>query len=280
MIEIVNPSHPDKVADRIAGALVDLAYKKSNTPKIAVEVLIGHDNCYIIAETSEHFSNIEVRNIIDRITNNEIGEFDYIEVPQDPELAKNQANEIRCGDNGIFKGVVVDEEEQRLVDIAKALYAEFPTDGKYILNGDTLVVCQSCANEDDIKEYLDSLGALTRGLSYKINPLGKWVGGLNADSGATNRKLGSDMGKAVTGGGLHGKDISKADTSLNIMAHWMAFYTDKTCEMSCAIGDKMATVNGNSMPFGELAEKAKEIVKTMGGFEKFAEWGLHGIKFD
>lgn len=27
MIEKVNPAHPDKVADRIAGAIVDLAYK-------------------------------------------------------------------------------------------------------------------------------------------------------------------------------------------------------------------------------------------------------------
>ena len=42
MIEKVNPSHPDKMADRIAGAIVDLAYKKQENPKIAVEVLIGH----------------------------------------------------------------------------------------------------------------------------------------------------------------------------------------------------------------------------------------------
>ena len=33
MIEKVNPSHPDKLADRIAGALVDLAYIKNNNPK-------------------------------------------------------------------------------------------------------------------------------------------------------------------------------------------------------------------------------------------------------
>ena len=33
MIEKVNPKHPDKVADRIAGALVDLAYTKSKRPK-------------------------------------------------------------------------------------------------------------------------------------------------------------------------------------------------------------------------------------------------------
>lgn len=44
MFEKVNPCHPDKLADRIAGALVDLAYAKSENPKIAVEVLIGHLN--------------------------------------------------------------------------------------------------------------------------------------------------------------------------------------------------------------------------------------------
>lgn len=32
MIEKVNPSHLDKVADRIAGAIVDLAYKESENP--------------------------------------------------------------------------------------------------------------------------------------------------------------------------------------------------------------------------------------------------------
>ena len=42
MIEKVNPMHPDKVADRIAGAIVDLAYASEDNPKIAAEVLIGH----------------------------------------------------------------------------------------------------------------------------------------------------------------------------------------------------------------------------------------------
>ena len=55
MIEKVNPSHPDKIADRIAGAIVDLAYLKSDEPKVAVEVLIGHGVCHIIIETSEIF---------------------------------------------------------------------------------------------------------------------------------------------------------------------------------------------------------------------------------
>ena len=52
MFEKVNPAHPDKVADRIAGAIVDLAYSAESNPKIAVEVLIGHGVCHAIIETS------------------------------------------------------------------------------------------------------------------------------------------------------------------------------------------------------------------------------------
>ena len=70
MIEKVNPSHPDKIADRIAGALVDLAYKKNKNPKIAVEVLIGHERCHVIIETSEKFSFKEVAKIVNRLAGN------------------------------------------------------------------------------------------------------------------------------------------------------------------------------------------------------------------
>ena len=52
MYEKVNPCHPDKVADRIAGAIVDLAYKAEPAPKVAVEVLVGHGKCHVIIETT------------------------------------------------------------------------------------------------------------------------------------------------------------------------------------------------------------------------------------
>lgn len=61
MFEKVNPAHPDKIADRIAGAIVDAAYRKEDNPKIAVEVLIGHGMCHIITETSVHINRVEVR---------------------------------------------------------------------------------------------------------------------------------------------------------------------------------------------------------------------------
>ena len=104
----------------------------------------------------------------------------------------------------------------------------------------------------------------------EVNPLGDWKGGTNVDTGAANRKLGSDMGDSITGGGLHGKDLSKADVSVNIYAWMKAQVTGETVEVSCAIGDN--EVDG--IPYEEIVELARTFIRELGGFEKFAEWGL------
>lgn len=259
MFEKVNPCHPDKVADRIADAMVDLAYKKSENPRIAVEVLIGHGVCHIIAETSAPLAKADVTAAVHRIAGNLA--VDYVEVPQDGHLADNQANGIRCGDNGIFKGMPVTEEQKKLSQIARDIFAVYPYDGKYILDGDRLILCQSNAPSDALRKlYLDA----------EINPLGDWTGGTDVDTGATNRKLGSDMADSVTGGGLHGKDLSKADVSVNIYAFLKAQETGKPVILCCAIGD--STVDGR--PYSEIVEIARNYIRSVGGFEKFAEWGL------
>ena len=144
MIEKVNPQHPDKIADRIAGAIVDLAYTKNDNPKVAAEVLLGHGTCTVILETSEDITEAEVAAIVRRI-----------------------AGELR----------------------------------------------RFCSQLYDYDNLI-------------VNPLGDWTGGTNVDAGATNRKLGSDMGDGVTGGGLHGKDLSKADVSVNIWCHLQAQRTN------------------------------------------------------
>ena len=95
-------------------------------------------------------------------------------------------------------------EEEAISDIAHRIYAKYNSDGKYILDKDKLIICQSNARNKELKELFPKA---------IINPLGEWTGGTDVDTGATNRKLGSDMGEAVTGGGLHGKDLSKAEIS-------------------------------------------------------------------
>lgn len=267
MIEKVNPSHPDKVADRIAGAIVDLGYKKQVNPKIAVEVLIGHGNCSITIETSVNFSKREIRDIVKRITNVNKWEWRIKIVPQDKHLANNQSGEVKCGDNGIFKGVPLTNNEKKISSLARELYCKFPTDGKYILTDNKFIVCQSNAKNDEILKTISNLN----NVSVIVNPLGEWTGGTDVDSGATNRKLGSDMAQSVTGGGLHGKDLSKADVSVNIYAFKKAQETGKVVELCCAIGD--SEIDGK--PYSQIVEEAREYINNLGGFEKFAEWGLY-----
>lgn len=261
MIEKVNPSHPDKVADRIAGAIVDLAYSKVEDPKIAVEVLLGHGVVNLIIESSVNISNAESEDIVSCITKRRDLKVSLVMVAQDPILASNQNGEVRCGDNGIFRGVPLTEEEKQLSKIAHDIYDKYPTDGKYVLGNGKLIICQSNAKTEDLKRtYPNAV----------VNPLGDWVGGTDVDAGATNRKLGSDMAQSVSGGGLMGKDLSKADVSVNIYAFLKAQKTGKPVELFCAIGD--TEIDGK--PYREIVEIARNYITRIGGFEKFAEWGL------
>lgn len=270
MIEKVNPSHPDKLADRIAGAIVDLAYKKSENPKVAVEVLLGHGNCHIIIETSENFTKDEIDPIVKRIAGNLI--LDLQVVNQDEHLAKNQDDKIRCGDNGIFKGVPLNQEQKSLSRLARIIYKKYSSDGKYIYDilRDKLIVCQSNADSYELYMFLRSDDE-NKETAMIINPLGEWSGGTDVDSGATNRKLGSDMYDSVTGGGLHGKDLSKADVSINIYAWLKAQNTGLVQNFYCAIGDE--EIDGK--PYSEIVEIARDFINELGGFEKLAEWGLY-----
>lgn len=260
MIEKVNPSHPDKVADRIAGALVDLAYAKEMNPKIAVEVLLGHGRCLIITESTVELKPEDAFAAAERIAGVPL-QIELMQAKQDAHLTENQADGFRCGDNGIFKGAPLTFEQKSLSKIARDIYAQYPADGKYILDEENLIICQSNAHTAELyKLYPDAA----------INPLGEWTGGTDVDTGATNRKLGSDMADSVTGGGLHGKDLSKADVSVNIHAFLKAQRTGEPVYLCCAIGDD--TVDG--LPYEEIVEEARAYIQNLGGFEKFAEWGL------
>ena len=259
MFEKVNPMHPDKICDCIAGAIVDLAYKEADNPRVAVEVLLGHGKCHIIIETSVSLDLIEISKAVHRIAGDV--QVDCVIVPQDIHLANNQKDKIRCGDNGIFKGVPLTDEQKKLSKIARDIYKRYPFDGKYILDGERLIICQSNVKKEELKKLYPEA---------EVNPIGDWTGGSDVDSGATNRKLGSDMADSVTGGGLSGKDCSKADVSVNIYAWLKAQKENRIIELSCAIGDEF--VDGK--PYSEIVKIAKDYIDSLGGFEKFSEWGL------
>ena len=318
MFEKVNPSHPDKIADRISGAVVDLCYTKNKNPKVACEVLIGHGECNIQVETSEQISAEDIEAIVERIAGEDIVTRALI-VPQDCHLAANQRQGVRCGDNGIFKGVPPTHEQKLLTAIAASIYGQHPFDGKYIIGrfdyqnfirpseggkgSKAVTICQSHATEEEIAElwnkFWEQRGAKAvprrpnrsgidncyrhdayGAFSVKINPLGEWTGGPNTDSGATNRKLGSDMGDGVTGGGLMGKDLSKCDVSVNIVCFLKAVHSGQVVTAICSIGDENVTFQyaggkTETETFADVVEQARLYVLTdCGSFEKFSMWGL------
>ena len=269
MFEKVSPSHPDKLADRIAGAIVDLAYTKAKNPRIATEVLLGHGECNIQVETSEQISAEDIEAIVERIAGEDI-ETRALIVPQDCHLAANQRQGVRCGDNGIFKGVPPTHEQKLLTAIAASIYEQHPFDGKYIIQGKgrlaapdfDVTICQSHLSrgqEPELREHLKNAYGIHL---PTINPLGEWTGGPNTDSGATNRKLGSDMGDGV------------------IVCFLKAVHSGQVVTAICSIGDENVTFQyaggkTETETFADVVEQARLYVLTdCGSFEKFSEWGL------
>lgn len=165
--EFHNP-HRSDIYDRTAALLHHLWQVQFLLARTA-EVLLGHHVCHIIAETSTHLSAETVEGIVHRIAGNLA--LDYTEVAQDVHLSDNQRDGFRCGDNGIFKGMCITSEQQELSGIARSIYEKYPTDGKYILDGDRLILCQSNAPAEELRALFPNA---------EVNPLGDWTGGTDA----------------------------------------------------------------------------------------------------
>lgn len=274
--EKVSPYHPDKIADRIAGAVVDMAYRNCDRPLIACEVLIGHGQCEIMIEaggmaTKALLKKEEIVAAAQRIAEDE-NLFVSVDIyPQDKKLYENQIGKIRVGDNGVFHGEPLRNGERAISKLARDITRKYATDGKYLMTYDggrnakygvrEITICQSWTNGAELKEKYPRA---------KINPLGQWTGGINVDTGCTNRKLQSDLGCSNRGNGLHGKDCSKADVSVTIYAFLKAQRTGKRVDLCTTIGDEY--VDGK--PYAEIVEEAYKYIQLHGGFEKLAEWGL------
>ena len=141
----------------------------------------------------------------------------------------------------------------------RELYSRYPYDGKFILDGGKLVICQSNVPTAELR--------LLPGCCNQPN--WRLTGGTDVDT-EQQTESGSDMADSVTGGGLHGKDLSKADVSINIYCFLKAQETGGPVEISCAIGDTV--IDGK--PYSEIVKIAGNHIRSIGGFEHFAEWGL------
>lgn len=166
----------------------------------SLELLNNIKNFFYNIEEIEKKLNTDLYNkegerddLLHEIELSKLNAIEIISAKQDEYLANNQKGKIRCGDNGIFKGMPLTEEQQQISYLAHQIYNKYNSDGKYILDmpKNKVIICQSNARTEELKSIYPTA---------IINPLGEWTGGTNVDTGATNRKLGSDMGDSITGG--------------------------------------------------------------------------------
>lgn len=257
--EQVSRGHVDKICDQISDAIVTDCIRHDRASRVAVECLIKNNTVVIAGEiTSKHEPDYAklVGEVFDKIGITD--QYDKVKVHilvtrQSPDIAMG-VDKGGAGDQGIMYGYATDETPE-LLPIPFALATRFLNllrevntpmllpDAKAQVSYDyesdriSVFLCSvqhtaDCEAEDfrPIIESLMTLTATEYGLNTDfeklINPTGKFVvGGSNADTGVTGRKLACDsyggVGR-IGGGALSGKDPTKVDRSAAYMARKIA----------------------------------------------------------
>lgn len=236
--ESVSPKHPDKICDQISDAILDAHLREDPFARVAVDVAGAHGKLLIAGEVTSNATSVNIPEIVHRIagTQRDGSPLEIIEAieAQSSEIAQG-VNTGGAGDQGIMVGYATNETPEFLPleyvlarNLNKALYEQWPYDGKTqvtLLNGEVVAIVasfQHAAQHDltaAVEQWLktEPLVKTSPSLTLHINPAGDWqVGGFDADSGLTGRKLAVDnYGPRVPlgGGAFSGKDGTKVDRS-------------------------------------------------------------------
>jgi S-adenosylmethionine synthetase len=245
--ESVTPSHPDKVCDQISDAILDACLEIDPKTRAAIETMGGHGLITITGELTTR-AQINLRKIAQDVYaslgyDTPVGITINV-VEQSPEIS-SRVDKDGAGDQGIMVGYATSATKELLpleVMLARALTkAMGKHDGKAqvtLKDGKVVQVLTSlCENGDLSDVYLEEV--IKRDITphlhesvrdvYDIwlkNPNGAWtVGGFEADTGLTGRKLAVDnYGPHIPlgGGCFSGKDATKVDRSAAYMARKIA----------------------------------------------------------
>jgi len=257
--ESVSPKHPDKICDQISDSILDAALEQDPLSRVAIEAVGGHKLLVVIGEITSN-AKIDYEKIARQFVDKSY-EVKIQVVEQSPEIAQG-VDTGGAGDQGIMVGYACSETDNFLpleVDLSRALnkliYSKFPYDGKTqvtITDGQITAVVASFQNasktelETIIKDWLKDKKTTGTPKIY-ANPAGDWdIGGFDADTGLTGRKIAVDSYGPripVGGGAFSGKDATKVDRSAAYVARKVAVdYLKKRqakevfCRLAYAIG--------------------------------------------
>ena len=233
--ESVTYMHPDKICDQISDAILDAYLERDPYARVAVECVGGHGHLALFGEvTSTHEVDHEkvAQNYYKEITGQSIRTVSHI-TQQSPEIAQGVDNG-GAGDQGIMVGYACSENDQYIpqeIYLARKLLEGFDVDGKSQVameNGEVTSVVlsvQGKSHKELIKRVEECSVDVPVENIYANNTGAFDIGGFEADSGCTGRKIVVDSygpRVPVGGGAFSGKDATKVDRSGAYMARWIA----------------------------------------------------------
>ena len=308
--ECITPKHPDKICDRISDAILDSCLKQDPNTRAAIETMGGHGIITVTGElTTSAF--VDIPEIVKSVYGKDIGVQTNI-VMQSPEIAQG-VDTGGAGDQGIMVGYACIENSEMVPHeyylarkLCESIYINHPYDGKTqvtILDDNSVNVVASFQNtstEDltyHVRDFFTEHNYTIN--SLHCNPAGEWnLGGFDADTGLTGRKLAVDnYGPRIPlgGGAFSGKDSSKVDRSAAYMARRIATDYIRKYEagevyvtLAYAIGHDQplqatALVDGKEITIDDYDLTPKGIVEFLGLkepiFYETSKWGHMGKNF-
>lgn len=239
--ECITPHHPDKICDRISDAVLDACLAQDPASRVAIETMGGHRKIVVMGEVTTD-ATVDIPAVV-RSVYDDVDDI-TVHVAKQSNFISQGVDTGGAGDQGIMVGYACDDNDQKIPQelylarqLCQLLYEDYPFDGKTQVTLDDGVITAVVASFQNayglelyhrVEEWLEDQGYKnpTASVDIHCNPAGDWeVGGFDADTGLTGRKLVVDnYGPRVPigGGAFSGKDPSKVDRSAAYMARRIA----------------------------------------------------------